>query len=101
MDFTKAKNKGLKAAEIISKSSYLKTISEGLTTTMPVIMLGSFALVLSTLNIAAYQNFIESIGIKKLIEIHAAELIYLLSIYYDFFITKNVVNNMKIGRDSF
>src|SRR5699024_12823900 len=85
MDFTKAKNKVLKAAELISKNSYLKTISEALTTTMPVIMLGSFALLLSTLNIPAYQNFIESIGINKLIEIPTDELIPLLSIYVVFF----------------
>lgn len=100
MDFTKAKNKVLKAAELISKNSYLKTISEALTTTMPVIMLGSFALLLSTLNIPAYQNFIESIGIKKLIEIPADVLIPLLSIYVVFFIAYKLVNNMKPDMDS-
>src|SRR5699024_744517 len=99
MDFTKAKNKVLKAAELISKNSYLKTISEALTTTMPVIMLGSFALLLSTLNIPAYQNFIESIGIKKLIEIPADVLIPLLSIYVVFFIVYKLVNNMKPDMD--
>src|SRR5699024_10800171 len=77
------------------KNSYLITISEALTTTMPVIMLGSFALLLSTLNIPAYQNFIESIGIKKLIEISADELIPLLSIYVVFCIFYNFINNMK------
>ena len=100
MDFTKAKNKVLKVAELISKNSYLKTISEALTTTMPVIMLGSFALLLSTLNIPAYQNFIESIGIKKLIEIPADVLIPLLSIYVVFFIAYRLVNNMKPDMDS-
>ena len=100
MDFTKAKNKVLKAAELISKNSYLKTISEALTTTMPVIMLGSFALLLSTLNIPAYQNFIESIGIKKLIEIPADVLIPLLSIYVVFFMAYRLVNNMKPDMDS-
>src|SRR5699024_12430503 len=84
-----------KAAELISKNSYLKTISEALTTTMPVIMLGSFALLLSTLNIPAYQNFIESIGIKKLIEIPADVLIPLLSIYVVFFIVYKLFNNIK------
>lgn len=100
MDLTKAKNKVLKVAELISKNSYLKTISEALTTTMPVIMLGSFALLLSTLNIPAYQNFIESIGIKKLIEIPADVLIPLLSIYVVFFIAYRLVNNMKPDMDS-
>src|SRR5699024_4659557 len=69
-------------------------------TTMPVIMLGSFALLLSTLNIPAYQNFIESIGIKKLIEIPADVLIPLLSIYVVFFIAYKLVNNMKPDMDS-
>src|SRR5699024_5252299 len=100
MDFTKAKNKVLKASELISKNSYLKAISEALTTTLPVIMLGSFALLLSTLNIPAYQNFIESIGIKKLIEIPADVLIPLLSIYVVFFIAYRLVNNMKPDMDS-
>lgn len=99
MELTKVKTKVLKAAEKISKNSYLKTISEALTTTMPVIMLGSFALLLSTLNIPAYQNFIESTGLKRLIEIPADVLIPLLSIYVVFFIAYRLVNNMKPDMD--
>src|SRR5699024_5332208 len=100
MEFKKAKNKVLKAAELISKNSYLKTISKALTTTMPVIKLGSLALLISTLNIQAYQNFIESIGIKKVFEILAYVLILLLSIYVVFFMDYRLVNNMKPDMDS-
>src|SRR5699024_6119474 len=90
----------LKAAELISKNSYLKTISEALPTTMAGSMLGSFGLLLSTLTIAAYPNFMGSFGTKKLIEIHTDVIMTLLSIYVVFFIAYKLVNNMKPDMDS-
>src|SRR5699024_499146 len=99
MDFTKAKNKVLKAAELISKNSYLKTISEALTTTMPVMMLGYFAVLLTTLHIPPYQNFIVSIGIDKLSERPADVLIPVPSMYGGFLIAYKLVNKMKPDMD--
>lgn len=100
MDYENIKNNVLRVAAAISNNNYLKTISEALTTSLPVIMLGSFAFLLSSLNIPSYQAFMESTGLKGLIQIPADVLIPLLSIYVVYFIAYRLVSNLNPDVDN-
>lgn len=100
MEAANIKNNVLKVAEAISNNNYLKTISEALTTSLPVIMLGSFAFLLSNLNIPSYQHFIERTSLKSLIDIPASVLVPLLSIYVVYFIAYRLVRNLNPDIDN-
>jgi cellobiose PTS system EIIC component len=53
-----------KVAFKIQRNRYISAVSNGLTVILPIIMIGAIASLLNSANIAPYQNFLKSIGIK-------------------------------------
>ncbi|MGG1618170.1 PTS sugar transporter subunit IIC [Paenibacillus sp. NRS-1782] len=94
------KKKVISTASKISKNKYLSSISEALTSVMPVLMLGSFATLFANLNIDSYQNFIQRTGLKQVFQIPGSVLITLLSIYAVFFIAYRLVSNLNPKADN-
>ncbi|SNS96083.1 PTS system, cellobiose-specific IIC component [Anaerovirgula multivorans] len=73
-------------ANRISANKYLRSISDGFMTLMPVIIIGSIFSLLNSMAIPAYQNFITSIGIKPLLAIPNMVTNDMLALYAVFFI---------------
>ncbi|WP_208588531.1 PTS sugar transporter subunit IIC [Gracilibacillus suaedae] len=69
-----------------SNNRYLKAISNGLISILPVIIIGAFATLLANMNIGGYQDFIESIGLKTMFMIPANVTTGMLALYTVFFI---------------
>lgn len=100
MNFDKLKLSVIGTASKISKNKYLSSISEALTSVMPVLMLGSFATLFANLNIEGYQNFIQKTGLKPIFQIPANVLITLLSVYAVFFVAYRLASNLNSKVDN-
>ena len=51
----------------VQQNKYLSAISTGLMGTLPILMIGSIALLLAVLPIDAYKEFITNIGLRSLL----------------------------------
>lgn len=72
----------------INDNKALKGISGGFAALMPVIMVGAIFTLLSSLNIAPYQNLITAIGLKQILAIPSAFTTDLLSLYAVYLIAR-------------
>ncbi|WP_017470827.1 PTS sugar transporter subunit IIC [Amphibacillus jilinensis] len=84
-----------KFASIIQKNRYVNSISDGLASALPVILGGAIFTLIDTINIPAYQNFLESTNLKALTQIPPAITIELLSLYAVFSIAFNTAKQFK------
>lgn len=91
MSFSQSINEKIlpKAGEI-ANNRFLKSISNGFMSLMPVIIIGAIFSLLNGLAIPSYQNFIVSIGIKPMLAIPNMITNDILAIYAVFFIAYNL-----------
>lgn len=73
-------------ANQIASNKYLKAVSDGFMTIMPVIIVGAIFSLLNSLSIPAYQTFITSIGLKPILAIPNMVTNDMLAVYAVFFI---------------
>ncbi len=72
----------------VSENKVLKGISGGFSAILPIIMVGAIFTLLSSFNIAPYQNLITSIGLKPLLSIPSQYTTDMLSLYAVFAIAR-------------
>lgn len=72
----------------VNNSKILKGISGGFSAMLPVVMVGAIFTLLASLNIAPYQSFITSIGLKPLLAIPQDFTTNMISVYAVFLIAK-------------
>ncbi|GLC30268.1 PTS sugar transporter subunit IIC [Clostridium omnivorum] len=85
--------KVLPVANKIASNKFLKAVSDGFMSLMPVIIIGAIFSLFNTLSIAPYQKFITSIGLKPLLAIPNAITNDILAIYAVFFIAYNLAKH--------
>lgn len=77
--------------EKVEKTVLIKVIREALTSLIPVVLIGAFALVIKTLPIEVYQNFIQGFASGFIFDL--ADLVFnatfgMLSLYMTFFVSR-------------
>lgn len=82
--------KVLPTANKIASNKYLKAVSDGFMSLMPVIIIGSIFSLLNSLAIKPYQEFITKIGLKPFLAIPNTITNDILAIYAVFFIAYNL-----------
>lgn len=82
--------KVLPVANQISANKFLRSLGDGFTSILSVIIIGSIFSLLSNLAIAPYQSFITSTGLKPYLAIPGAVTNDILAIYAVFFIAFNL-----------
>lgn len=82
--------KVLPTANKIASNKYLKAVSDGFMSLMPVIIIGSIFSLLNSLSIKPYQAFIANIGLKPFLAIPNTITNDILAIYAVFFIAYNL-----------
>ncbi|ERI94556.1 putative PTS system, cellobiose-specific IIC component [Clostridiales bacterium oral taxon 876 str. F0540] len=82
--------KVLPVANKIASNKYLKAVSDGFMSLMPVIIIGSIFSLLNSLSIKPYQDFIVKTGLKPFLAIPNTVTNDILAIYAVFFIAYNL-----------
>ncbi|WP_117168316.1 PTS sugar transporter subunit IIC [Paraliobacillus sediminis] len=82
----------------ISENKYLKAVSNGLMSTLPVMIIGALSTLLGSLNFEAYQNFIQSTGLKGLFSSLSTMTLGLVAVYAVFLIAFKLAE--VFGQDS-
>ena len=65
----------------VSNNRYLKAVSEGLLTTIPIILVGAIATLLAELNIDSYQNFLTQTGLGGTFELLSSVTMDMMAVY--------------------
>ncbi|WP_067840087.1 PTS sugar transporter subunit IIC [Amphibacillus sediminis] len=78
----------------IGENKYLKAVSNGLMSTLPVMIIGSLATLFANLNFEGYQNLIESAGIKSILTAMSTMTIDIVALYAVFFIAFKLASNL-------
>ncbi|MBS3678812.1 PTS sugar transporter subunit IIC [Ornithinibacillus massiliensis] len=65
----------------IGENRYLKSVSEGLLLALPVIIIGALSILISNINLEAYQNFITETGLKTVLSLPSSVTISLIALY--------------------
>lgn len=79
----------------LQKSVFLQTITAGMMAAMPAVMAGSLATMIMSIQIPAFQSFLESTGIKELLNLIVLVTINLFAIYVVFGIAYNFAKLKK------
>lgn len=82
----KIQDKFLKGAQAIQNNIYVKSISDGLLSSMSIIILGAIGSLINNLQIPAYQRLLVSLNLKPILSIPANVTINVLSLYATFLI---------------
>jgi PTS system cellobiose-specific IIC component len=82
--------KVLPVANQVASNKFLKSVSDGFMSIMPVIIIGSIFSLFNSLSIAPYQKFITSIGLKPLLAIPNTITNDIIALYAVFFIAYNL-----------
>lgn len=82
----KIQDKFLNSAQAIQNNIYVKSISDGLLSSMSIIILGAIGSLINNLQIPAYQNLLISLNLKPILSIPANVTINVLSLYATFLI---------------
>lgn len=90
----------LPTATKLGSNKYLRAISGGFASLMPIIMVGAIAALLSGLNIAPYQAFIADTGIKAMIGWVTACTTNMFALYGVFLIAKNMAEDLECASHS-
>ncbi|MFP7335636.1 PTS transporter subunit EIIC [Shouchella clausii] len=84
-----------KVSGAIQKNKYMSSISNGLAATMPALIGGAIFSLIDTINISAYQNFLEATGLKSLTGIPALVTTNIISLYVVFGIAYILAKQFK------
>lgn len=84
IDVTAFRNGLQKVIGAIQASKSVQAISGGMMLLLPIMMVGSFASVLGSINIDSYQQIITSLGLKEVFKTCAAATMNIISIYMVF-----------------
>ncbi|ENH96843.1 pts family oligomeric beta-glucoside porter component iic [Gracilibacillus halophilus YIM-C55.5] len=76
----------------LNENFYMKAISQGLSSILPIIILGAFANLLNNISIDSYQQFLENTGLKSVVGIPYSMTIGLISIFAVFFISSKLAS---------
>lgn len=95
MENNKYLNKALEISACVSANKYLDAISKGLTSTLPILMIGSLALLLGVFPFDPWLNFIGSIGIDTYFLAASTVTTSCLSIYAAFMIGHRLAGNFQ------
>lgn len=82
-----------KTAGKISENKYLKSLSNGLMSTLPAMIIGALASLLGNINLESYQNFIGSTGLDQMFSALENMTLGIVSIYAVFFIAFKLAEN--------
>lgn len=85
----------LQVAAKIQENSYIKAISYGLASLMPIVVVGSLLTLVDSMGIPAYQSWLVSTGIKPFLKYPNLVTNGLLSIYATFAIAYNLASARK------
>ncbi|MCI1892781.1 MAG: PTS transporter subunit EIIC [Schleiferilactobacillus harbinensis] len=85
----------LQVASKIQQNPYIKAVSFGLASLMPIIIVGSLLTIVDSLGIPAYQKFLVDIGIKPFLKYPNMVTNGLLSVYAAFSIAYNLADARK------
>lgn len=70
----------------IQSNKYIQTLSEGMMGLLPIMIIGSIAILLGQFSIGGYQSFIETTGIKSALSILSTVTINFMALYATFLI---------------
>lgn len=84
-----------KFASVVQKNRYINSITNGLASTLPILLGGAIFTLIDTINIPAYQSFLENTGLKTLTSIPPAITIEVLSLYAVFAIAYATAKQFK------
>lgn len=84
-----------KFASVVQKNRYINSITNGLASTLPTLLGGAIFTLIDTINIPAYQSFLENTGLKTLTSIPPAITIEVLSLYAVFAIAYATAKQFK------
>lgn len=85
-------------ADKLSSNRYLKAISEGFSTLLPVIMIGAIFTLLANLQIGPYQEFVTATHLKEILSFAPTITTDFLAVYAVFLIGKSLC--AKLGEES-
>lgn len=71
-------------SDVVNGNIYLQSISQGIMTFLPVIIIGSFASLFSGLPVDFWQNFIQSTGISTLLTALVGATTNMLGLYFTY-----------------
>ncbi|MCL1995762.1 MAG: PTS transporter subunit EIIC [Defluviitaleaceae bacterium] len=89
----------LKASSFIQNNLYIKSISGGLMSLMPVLIIGAIFSLINGLPLDAYQEFLVSTGLKPFVELPVIFTNNMLALYASFAIAFRLTN--ELGKDGF
>ena len=81
-------------AEKVKTNNYLSAISNGLMMLMPLLMIGSIALLLAVLPIEAWTNFVAKIGLSPFLVAASTLTTSLLALYASFTVAYCLAENL-------
>lgn len=85
--------KVLPVANKLSRNKYLKAVSDGLSTILPATIVGAIFTLINCLPITAYQDFLTSSGVGKLLNLVPTFTINAIALYGAFFIAQRLAEN--------
>ncbi len=98
MENNKFINKALELSGKISSNKYLDSISKGLMSTLPILMIGSLALLIGVFPYDPWLNFIGSVGISKYLLAASTLTTSCLSIYAAFLIGYRLAGHFQVDK---
>lgn len=87
-------------AEKVSSNRYLKSLSGGFASTLPILILGAIATLLASLNFEFYQNLITSVGLKQVLSFIPRVTTDMLALYVVFLIGSSLTDNLGFKNES-
>ncbi|KAB7665052.1 PTS sugar transporter subunit IIC [Bacillus sp. B1-b2] len=82
-------------AGVLQRNKYVNTVSNGLAAGLSVILVGAIFTLINTINIPAYQNFLETTNLKALTSIPPMITIDILSLYVVFGVGYTMATQFK------
>jgi len=87
------KEKAQKFGYVMQTNRYLQAISNGLMSALPILMIGSFAILFAVLPIGPWQSFLKATGIKSILMIPYNISIGCLALYVSFLVAYRLVES--------
>lgn len=80
----------------MQKNKYLQAISSGFASLMPIIIVGALTVIVDTLGIPAYQDFLVNTGLKEFLQYPNMVTNGMLGLYAAFSIAYHLANNFEL-----
>lgn len=93
MNGSKIQEKIMPVVNTISNNKYLKSVSDGIASTLPAIILGAILTLIASLPIGPYQEFMSNSGLKEILMLPVKFTTDLLALYSVFFIASKTAEN--------